>query len=79
MQPLSKLENNLLMAVQIFESKIVESKHKNTIYFFPDNLCRQTMEKTFSDSYNLKTGQPDEQRLLAELVANTREPPEFLH
>lgn len=37
------------------------------------------MEKAFNDSYKLKTGQPDEQRLLAELITNTKEPPEFLH
>lgn len=37
------------------------------------------MEKTFNDSYKMRTGQPDEQSLLAELVTNTREPPEFLH
>lgn len=33
------------------------------------------MEKAFNDSYK----QPDEQTLLAELVTNTREPPEFVH
>lgn len=33
------------------------------------------MEKAFNDIYK----QPDEQRLLAELVKNTREQPEFLH
>lgn len=71
LQPLSKLENNPLMAVQICASKIVELKHKN--------LYRQTMEKPFNDSYKLRTGQPDKQRLLAELFTNTREPPDFLH
>lgn len=67
------------MAVQICASKIAELKRKNTIYFFPNNLWKQTMEKTLNDRYKLRTGQPDEQRLLAELVTNTREPPEFLH
>lgn len=67
------------MAVQICASKIAELKHKNTIYFFPNNLWKQTMEKTLNDRYKLRTGQPDEERLLAELVTNTREPPEFLH
>ena len=70
LEPLSKLASNLLMAVQTRVSKyIVELKNKKTIcVYFPNNLCRQTMEKAFSESYELRTGLPGEQMLLAELL-----------